>query len=184
MKHLSMSELEAGLENVRLSPKDEGTLHLIVRRPAAGAREMIEAGELDGVEGLMGDGWIVRARSRNPNRAPGTDTQLTVVNSRLIDLVAGDRNRWQLAGDQLFVDLDLSADNVPPGTRLAVGSATIEVTAQPHANCLKFAASFGSDAMKLVDSPLGRRLQLRGVNTRVVQSGVIRVGDAVRKIQR
>jgi MOSC domain-containing protein YiiM len=108
--------------------------------------------------------------------------QLNIMNSRVIALVAQDRGRWQLAGDQLFVDMDLSTDNVPPGTRLMLGSAIIEVTAQPHTGCNKFVTRFGLDAGKFVNSPVGRQLHLRGVNARVVQRGTIRIGDVTKKM--
>jgi MOSC domain-containing protein YiiM len=104
------------------------------------------------------------------------------MNARVIDLVAREKDRWSLAGDQLFIDLDVSAENLPPGTRLALGSAVIEVTNQPHTGCKKFAARFGLDALKFVNSPVGRQLQLRGVNARVRQAGVIRIGDLVKKL--
>ena len=107
--------------------------------------------------------------------------QLTVMSTRVIDLLTGDRTAWPLAGDQLYVDMDLSLENLPAGTRLAVGEAIVEVSAQPHTGCDKFVARFGLDAMKFVNSPLGRRLNLRGINAVVIQEGDIRVGDIVRK---
>jgi MOSC domain-containing protein YiiM len=94
------------------------------------------------------------------------------------------QDHWQLAGDQLFIDLDLSEENLPPGTQLAMGTAVIEVTAEPHTGCGKFIARFGVDAVKFVNSPIGQRLRLRGVNARVVRSGRIRVGDSIRKLPR
>jgi MOSC domain-containing protein YiiM len=108
--------------------------------------------------------------------------QLNVMNARVIALLAREEDRWPLAGDQLYIDMDLSQENLPPGTRLALGSAVIEVTDQPHTGCKKFAARFGLDALKLVNSPLGRQLQLRGLNARVTQPGMIRVGDLVKKL--
>ena len=181
-KHLTMAELEAGLDTIRKSPKDEGVIAMIVRRPQVDAREVLEEGELDLVEGLVGDSWKVRASNRTPDGSPHPDMQLNVMNARVIALVAGEKGRWPLAGDQLFIDMDVSQENLPPGTRLALGSAVIEVTDQPHTGCKKFAARFGLDALKLVNSPVGRQLQLRGVNAKVAQPGVIRVGDLVKKL--
>jgi hypothetical protein len=181
-KHLTMAELEAGLDAIRRSPKDEGVIAMIVRRPKVDAREVLEEGELDLVEGLVGDTWKVRGSSRTPDGAAHPDMQLNVMNARVIALLAHEKDRWPLAGDQLFIDMDVSSENLPPGTRLALGSAVIEVTDQPHTGCKKFEARFGLDALKLVNSPLGRQLQLRGVNAKVSQPGVIRVGDFVKKI--
>ena len=182
VRHLTMEALEAGLDEIRRSPKDEGVLALIVRRPQIDGREVLEEGELDLAEGLVGDNWRTRGSSRTPDRSPHPDTQLNIMNSRVIALVAQDRDRWQLAGDQLFIDLDLSGENLPPGTRLALGSAVIEVTDQPHTGCKKFVARFGLDAMTFVNSPLGKQLNLRGINAKVVQPGAIRVGDVARRI--
>jgi hypothetical protein len=184
VKHLTMEELEAGLGEVSQSPKNQGSLDLIVRRPQFGGREVLAEGELDCLAGLVGDTWSTRPSSRTPDGTAHPDMQLNVMNSRVIALVSQDRERWQLAGDQLFIDMDLSAANLPSGTRLALGSAVIEVTPQPHTGCQKFVARFGLDAMKFVNSPLGRQLQLRGINARVVQAGRIRVGDVVKKIAR
>lgn len=182
IKQLTMAELEAGLENITRSPKDEGVLEMIVRRPRTNEREVLETGELDVAEGLVGDNWTTRGSSRTADGSAHPDQQLTVMNSRVIALVAQSKERWQLAGDQLFIDLDLSAENLPPGTRLAIGSAIIEVTPPPHTGCQKFVARYGVDAVKFVNSPLGRQLHLRGINARVVRSGLIRVGDRVKKV--
>jgi hypothetical protein len=181
-KHLTMAELEAGLDAIRQAPKNEGVIALIVRRPQVDAREVLEEGELDPVEGLVGDTWKVRGSSRTPDGAAHPDMQLNIMNARVIALLACEKDRWPLAGDQLFIDMDVSSENLPPGTRLALGSAVIEVTDQPHTGCKKFAARFGLDALKFVNSPLGRQLQLRGVNAKVTQPGVIRVGEFVKKI--
>jgi hypothetical protein len=181
VKHLSWEELEAGLGGVKASPKDAGVLKLIVRRPAIGVREVLDIGTLDLHEGLVGDTWQVRGSSRTEDGSPHPDMQLNIMNARAIDLIAQDRERWQLAGDQLFVDLDLSDENLPPGTRLAMGSAVVVVTEQPHTGCAKFVERFGLDAMKFVNSSLGRSLRLRGLNARVLQPGTITVGDTVRK---
>ena len=182
IKHLSTAELAAGMPYIYQSPKDQGTLKMIVRRPGEDEREVIELAELDLLEGLIGDNWKARGNRHTPDGSANRNAQITVMNSRTIELVARDEVRWPLAGDQLYIDMDLSHDNLPPGTRLAIGSAVIEVSADPHTGCKKFSARFGVDAMKFVNSNEGKQLRLRGVNTRVVQSGVIRVGDVVRKI--
>ena len=181
-KHLTMAELEAGLDAIRHAPKNEGALELIVRRPQIEAREILEVGQLDLVEGLVGDNWKVRGSSRTLDGSSHPDMQLNIMNARVIALVAQKKERWQLAGDQLFIDLDLSIDNVPPGTKLSLGSAIIEVTDQSHTGCKKFLARFGKNALQLISSPVGKHLQLRGINAKVVQPGTIRLGDVVRKI--
>jgi MOSC domain-containing protein YiiM len=172
----TIEELGAGLEHVRAAPQDEGSLELIARRPAVGEREVLEEAELDVERGLLGDGWSLRGKSPNPK------SQLTLMGARAAALIAGDRDRWVLAGDQLYVDLDLSGDNLPPGTRLAIGSAVVEVSDLPHLGCAKFTERYGEEARELVNSPQGVSLNLRGINTRVVQGGTVRRGDAVRKL--
>ena len=178
--HRSPADLEAGLDTVRAAPRDEGSLELIVVRPRVDEREVLEAGELDLERGVVGDHWLPRGRSGG--RPANPQAQVTVMSSRAAALVAGDRDRWPLAGDQLYVDLDLSDENLPPGTRLSFGSAVLEVTDEPHTGCKKFTARFGLDAMKFVNSHEGRALNLRGINTRVVEPGTFRVGDAVTKL--
>lgn len=180
--HAGPDELEAGLAWVREAPVDDGRLELIVRRPAVDQREILDEGTLDCVEGLAGDTWRHRPSSSTPDGSPHPDRQLTLMNSRLAALVARRHDRWQLAGDQLYVDLDLSIDNAPPGTCLAIGTAVIELTESPHLGCAKFVERFGKQAMLFVNAPVGRRLRLRGANARVVSSGAIRVGDTVRKV--
>ena len=181
MKHLTTAELEAGLDEIRRSPKNEGVVELIVRRPQVDEREVLEQAELSLLEGLVGDSWKTRRSSSTPDGSPNPEMQLNVMNSRAIALVAQSKERWPMAGDQLFLDLDLSAENLPAGTKLSLGSAVIEVAAPLHLGCKKFVARFGLDAMKFVNSPLGRELHLRGINAKVVKPGVFRVGDVVRK---
>jgi hypothetical protein len=164
------------------SPKDGGRLELIVRRPQVGAREILDEGELDLVHGLVGDTWHQRASTRTDDGSAHPDMQLNIMNSRVAALVAGDRSRWSLAGDQLYLDLDLSESNLPPGTRLDFGTAIVEVTSEPHTGCQKFVSRFGLDAVRLVNSPEGRKLRLRGLNARVIQPGTIKVGQIVRKL--
>jgi len=182
VKHLTMAELEAGLDDIRNAPKDEGVLQLIVRRPQIEEREVIEEGELHLEKGLVGDSWPGRSSSRTPDGSPHPDMQINIINARVAALVAQDKSRWQLAGDQLYLDMDLSAENLPAGTQLAIGSAVIEVTPPPHTGCKKFVARFGLDAMKFVNSAVGRELHLRGINAKVVQPGVIRVGNVAKKL--
>ena len=169
------------LAEVRQSPRDAGPVELIVRRPAVEEREVVEEAELDLVEGLVGDCWRTRGSKSMPDGSANPDAQLTVMNSRVAALVAGERERWPLAGDQLYVDLDLSYENLPPGTRLEIGSAVIEVTAQPHTGCGKFLRRFGIDAQKLINSTDGRELNLRGINAKVVVAGTVRAGDEIRR---
>jgi hypothetical protein len=182
VNHLTMTELEAGLDHIRQSPKNEGVLELIVRRPEIGEREVLEEGHLHPLEGLIGDNWKNRSSSRTPDGSPHPEMQLNIMNARVIALFARDKDRWQLAGDQLYLNLDLSAENLPAGTQLALGSAVIEVTPQPHTGCKKFISRFGLDAMKFVNSSSGKELHLRGINAKVVQAGIIRVGDVARKM--
>ncbi len=182
MKHLTMEELQAGVEEIRRAPKGEGVLRMIVRRPKVDGREILDVAQLDASEGLVGDTWRLRKSSRTADGSPHPDMQLNVMSARAAALVAVDQDRWPLAGDQLFVDLDLSGANLPAGTRLAVGSAVIQVTDQPHTGCAKFVSRFGVDAMTFVNSPVGRELCLRGINAKVVQPGTIRAGDVVRKL--
>jgi MOSC domain-containing protein YiiM len=182
MQQLSSAALEAGLDRVRDSPSNNGTVALIVRRPAVDAREVLSEATLDARQGLVGDTWQVRASTSTTDGSPHPDRQLTVMNDRAALLVADEPDRRQLAGDQLYVDLDLSTANVPAGTRLAVGSAVIEVSEQPHLGCVKFAARFGEDAWRFVNSRVGRELRLRGLNARVVVSGTVRPGDTIRKL--
>jgi MOSC domain-containing protein YiiM len=172
--HLDMSALEAGLDEIRRSPQDAGRVDMVIRRPAVDEREVLAEAHLDVELGLVGDDWM--STSGDPSR------QLTLMNSRAVDLLAGSRERWPLAGDQLYVDLDLSEENLPPGTRLAVGSATVQVTGVPHRGCKKFMARFGLDALKFVNSELGYAMKLRGINARITKSGLVRTGDAITKV--
>ncbi len=180
-KWLTTAELEAGLEAIRQSPSDAGLVRLIVRRPNSGEREAVAEAELHRELGLVGDNWKRRGSRHTPDGSADPEAQLTLMNARAIALVAHEPERWPLAGDQIYVDLDLSVTNLPPGTRLAIGSAIVEVTAQPHTGCRLFTARFGADATRFVNSPEGKQLRLRGLNAKIVQSGEIRVGDRATK---
>jgi MOSC domain-containing protein YiiM len=176
VNHLDLSALESGLGEIRLSPRDGGGLELIVRRPDTGEREVLTEALLDTSVGLQGDNWGTRTPT------PERKAQITLTNVRAIALVAQTPERWPLAGDQLYVDLDLGGENLPPGTQLAIGSAVVEITEIPHRGCRKYLERFGADALKFVNSAAGLELNLRGVNACVVQGGTVRTGDSVRKL--
>ena len=181
MKHLTTQEIENGLKEVLNSPINKGTLEMIVRRPSENEREILAHGELNCSEGLVGDNWKTKGSSKTPDGSAHPDMQLNIMNARFVNLIAHEKERWPLTGDQLFVDLDLSEANVPPGTQLAIGDdAVVEVTAIPHLGCKKFVERFGKDAMLFANSELGKVLHLRGVNAKVIVPGIIKTGDVVR----
>ena len=171
VRHSSYAQLEAELPEIERSPRERGTLSLIVRRPRAGERETLDTATLDVEEGLVGDRWALGKRRRV--------NQLTLINARLVTALAHGRERWTLAGDQLYVDFDLSSEHVPPGTRIRIGAAEIEVSPEPHTGCRKFAERYGLDAQRFIDSERGRALSLRGINAWVVKGAEVRVGDEV-----
>jgi MOSC domain-containing protein YiiM len=183
--HRTPEELQAFLPELLAAPRHVGTLELVVRRPRPGEREVLDEGELDPAVGLVGDTWAQRGSSRTPDGGPHPQMQLNVMSARMVAFLAGDPGRRSLAGDQLFVDLDLSYDNLPVGTRLSIGDpqvrgAVIEVTEVPHTGCAKFVERFGADAMRFVNGGVGRPMRLRGLNARVVVPGRVRPGDPVR----
>ncbi len=180
--HQSMETLGAGLPELRQTPADNGTLEMIVVRPAAGERVVVEEGRLTAHDGLEGDNWRFRMVGNAKDVEPDTDNQVTLMNVRAVRLLEPDPARWPLAGDQLYVDFNLSDKNAPAGMRLQIGDAQVEITALPHTGCKQFAERFGVAAVKFVNSEEGTRLHLRGVNARVVQDGDIRTGDRVVKL--
>jgi MOSC domain-containing protein YiiM len=179
MDHLSLDRLQAGLDRVRAAPTDAGTLELIVARPAKGERQILADGTFDLHQGLVGDRWRPR---RGANGDPGL--QVTLMNARMIALVAGgdDHERWAQAGDQLYVDFDISETNLPIGSRFSVGDVVLEVSPHRHTGCGKFIRRFGVDSMKLISSDAGRELRLRGLIAWVVEPGTVSRGDAVTKL--
>jgi hypothetical protein len=174
VRYLDYAELEAALPSLRAAPRERGVLEMIVRRPARNEREVLEQGELVAGAGLVGDRWALAT--------PRRGEPLTLMSSRVVALLAQSRDRWPLSGDQLYVDLDLSAEHLPPGTRLEVGGAVIEVSAEPHTGCRKFRERYGLDAVRFVGSAVGKELNLRGINARVLSTGTVRTGDAVRAL--
>ena len=182
LKHLTLEELEASLDHLRDTPKDDGVVELIVRRPRVDEREVLELAELDPLKGLIGDNWCVRGSSKTADGGPHPEMQINIINSRVAALVAREKERWSLAGDQLYIDMDLSKENLPAGTRLEIGSAVLEVSPLPHTGCHKFVARFGADAMRFVNSTVGKQLCLRGINAKVVQAGVVRLGSTAKKV--
>lgn len=180
--HLTAEQLDAGLEHIRRSPGDRGTLQLIVRRPEAGAREELEEGQLDPAVGLVGDTWKARGSRHTEDGSAEVQRQLTLMNARAAALIAVDPERRALAGDQLYVDLDIGGANLPTGTRLQIGDAVVEVSPLPHTGCAKFIDRFGQAAGRWVNTGPGRELNLRGINAVVVQAGTVRVGDPISKL--
>lgn len=178
-RHRDQAELAAGLAEVRRAPSALGRVELVVRRPEVGGRELLALGQLSQSEGLVGDNWASRGSSSTPDGSAHPDRQVTLMSSRAAALVAGEREHWPLAGDQLYLDFDLSEQNLPAGTRLRIGEAVVEVTAEPHRGCKKFTDRFGKYALRLVNSPEGVALRLRGANARVVVDGAVRPGDRV-----
>jgi MOSC domain-containing protein YiiM len=182
LQHAELTGLEASLDHIREAPADEGIVELIARRPAEDEREVLTEARLNTHDGLEGDTWRARGSGRTPDGAANPEAQLTLMNARAAAAIAGERERWALAGDQIYVDLDISRANLPAGSRVQIGSAVIEFSEAPHTGCAKFSARFGNDALRFVNSPTGRDLRLRGANCRVVVAGTVRPGDAIKKL--
>jgi MOSC domain-containing protein YiiM len=173
-------EFEPFLASVRAAPRAAGRLELIVRRPAVDEREVLSEAVLDTTVGLVGDGWSERGSNRTPDGRANPESQVTLISTRVLRAIEPDEARWPLAGDQLYVDFDLGQEALPAGSRIAIGSALLVVSDQPHTGCAKFSARFGSDALRWINSPIGRALRMRGMNARVVHGGTVRTGDTVR----
>ncbi len=171
--------IEAQLDHIRAAPRDHGRLELIVARPAVDERAILDEAELDPKTGLVGDTWSSRPSRRTEDGGAHPDMQLNIMNARFARVIAGERERWAAAGDQLYVDLDLSTEVLAPWTKLAIGGAIVEITDQPHTGCAKFRRRFGADALRIANSDAGTVLRLRGANARVVSAGVIHQGDSI-----
>lgn len=180
--HKTLEQLIAETDHVRGAPADLGTVEMIVIRPGVGERKVLDEAELHPDHGVIGDSWRERGSARTADGSAHPDMQLNIIGARVLELIAGGRDRWPLAGDQLCVDLDLSNENLPRWTKLGIGSAVIQITDQPHTGCGKFSSRFGADALRWVNSPDGKALRLRGVNARVVEAGTIRSGDTVTRL--
>jgi hypothetical protein len=175
-------DFSTALADIDAAPADLGTLHRIVRRPSVEARELLDSARLDPSVGLVGDDWQARGSRSTPDGSADPEAQLTVISTRVLRAIEPDESRWSLAGDQLYVDLDLRADTLPAGSRLAIGDAVIEISAKPHTGCEKFAARFGIDALAWISTPVGKAHRMRGLNARIVRGGAIAVGDVIRRV--
>lgn len=180
--HRTMDELRAALPEVLAAPKDGGRLEAIVARPERGARLTPERALLSLAGGVEGDRWIRDCHLHTGDGASHPDVQVCIMNARMIRAIAGDRENWAPAGDNLFLDMDLSPANLPPGTRLALGAAELEITAEPHNGCAQFIARFGRDACVFVNTGPGKANRLRGIYARVARDGVVAVGDVATKL--
>jgi hypothetical protein len=178
--HPSTDQVDEGMASVRQSPRDAGALALIVIRPRVDERLVLPSVEVDVAHGLAGDNWESRGSSSTPDGAADPGEQVTVMNIRFARLIAATEDRVPLAGDQLYVDLDLSVGNLPTGTLLEFDEVTLRVTDVPHTGCAKFRARFGMPALRMTNGPEGRDLRLRGINTTVVTGGMLRQGETVR----
>ena len=181
-RHRSSAELEAALAHIRQAPADNGTIELIVRRPAEDAREVLDEAEINEAEGIAGDTWNQRGSPSSADGGPHPDAQITIMSARSAAVVIGPVERWPLAGDQIYADLDISHATLPAGAQLRLGDAILEVTAKPHRGCAKFAARFGRDALRFVNTGEGSDLRMRGVNCRVIETGTVRLGDAITRL--
>lgn len=182
IEHRSFADLETGLENIKKSPRDNGMLYMIVVRPMKRERAVPWYCNLTPAVGLEGDHWSQGSWKSLPDGSPDPHVQVTIMNSRCLDLIATAKERWPLAGDNLIVDMDLSISNLPPGQKLSIGSAILEVSDIPHTGCMNFRDRFGVEALKFVSTKEARNLRLRGIFASVIKAGEIRVGDLMKKI--
>jgi MOSC domain-containing protein YiiM len=181
---MGQAALDGVLSSAASAPADLGTVRLIVRRPAVDLREVVDEARLDVEEGLVGDSWRARGNRHTPDGSADPEAQLTIMSAHAATAFAGAVEQWPQAGDQLYVDLDISETNLPSGSRLAIGDAEVTISAKPHTGCAKFSARFGKEALRVVSSPEGRALRLRGLNARVVVGGTIRSGDTITVLSR
>ena len=181
-RHLNREELQAGLPHILASPDDDGVLEAIVVRPVSEERREVTQCRLTLAGGVESDHWANGCWKSTESGDPHPDVQICIMNARCIGLIAQERENWAPAGDNLFIDMNLTPDNMPPGQRIAVGSVILEITDTPHKGCAKFIRRYGRDACVFVNTGDGDRYKLRGIYARVVQDGTVRTGDRVRKI--
>ncbi|MBA4054374.1 MAG: MOSC domain-containing protein [Marivirga sp.] len=182
IEHPDLDTLETGLEGLQNSPKDDGSLEMIVVRPEKKHRATLLECELTLKRGVEGDHWAKGCWKSLPDGSPDPDVQITIMNSRCLELISASRSRWPLAGDNLIVDMDLSIHNLQPGQKLSIGSAVLEITSVPHTGCNHFKERFGIDSLKFISSKRGKELRLRGIYARVIKDGQIKVGDRLKKV--
>ena len=182
IEHRSIADLENGLENIKKSPADNGMLYMIVVRTSKRERAVPWYCKLSPAFGVEGDHWSQGAWKSLPEGIPDPMVQVTIMNSRCLDLIATSKERWPLAGDNLIVDMDISTANLKPGQKVSIGSAVLEISDIPHTGCMKFRDRFGVEALKFVSSKEARELRLRGLFARVIKEGEISIGDRLKKI--
>ena len=178
----SRGELEAAIPDILAAPKLAGAVEMIVVRPAAGLRETPGRVGVSLEGGVAGDHWAKGCWRTTDAGEPHPDVQICMMSARTIRAIAGEPEHWPAAGDNLFLDMDLSPANMPPGTRFAIGTAGFVVTAEPHDGCQSFIDRYGRDACLFVNTGRGRALRLRGIYARVTRDGEIAVGDRVLKL--
>jgi len=169
-----MQDIAHILDHVKASPKDGGVLKLIVLRLPDEQRQTPPRATLSAEHGVTGDRWSLKTN-------PDPLVQVSVMNSRFLEVIAGETERMNLAGDNLIIDLDLHIDNLPTGTRLRIGQALLEVTDSPHTGCKKFQRRYGKDALDITNTPEGSAMRLRGLLARVIRGGEVQVGDTIHK---
>lgn len=178
----TLEQLKTQLNHIQASPNDTGSVLLIVRRPTTEEREIIAQGRLIPSVGLEGDNWRERGSTSMPDGSANPEAEITLMNARVIQALTQDETRWALAGDQFFVDFDLSEENIPAGSQLAMGSAILEVSPLPHNGCKKFSERFGVDALKFISMAENKPLRMRGINAKIIQAGDVKQGDLIRKV--
>ena len=178
MTHPSTEDLEARLAWLADAPKDGGAITGIVIRPRTNERVLLSECKVSPELGVHGDNWASGSHGETPNPS----AQITIMNTRMIELLADEKERQALAGDQFFADMDLSKTNLKVGQQLRIGTAVLEIMSKPHLGCVKFSNRFGADALKFVNSEAGTEMRLRGVYASVISSGSIEVGNAIEKI--